>query len=220
VQLSLKWAANAQAGADMSTENSAKEINPFVKTLLEMGPVVLFFIAYVRLKERVFNINGTDYDGFIIVTAAFVVLLLITNGILWMLTGKLSKMQIATLVLVVVFGGMTVWLNDDRFIKMKPTMIYLLFAGILGFGLLRGVSYLKSLMEEMMPLQDEGWMILTKRVTLFFFGLAVLNELVWRTTSTETWVYFKTFGLTFALFGFFMTQAKVFQTYAVEEDKD
>jgi intracellular septation protein len=202
----------------MSTDSSKKEINPFVKTMLEMGPILLFFVAYIRLKDRVFNINGTDYDGFIIVTAAFVILLIITNGILWMLTGKLSKMQIATLVLVVVFGGMTVWLNDDRFIKMKPTMIYLLFGGILGFGLLRGVSYLKYVMEEMMQLQDEGWMILTKRVTLFFVGLAILNELVWRSTSTETWVYFKTFGLTFALFGFFMTQTKLFQTFGIEDD--
>ena len=202
----------------MSTDNSKKEINPFVKTLLEMGPILLFFVAYIRLKDQVFNIGGTDYDGFIIVTAAFVILLIITNGILWMLTGKLSKMQIATLVLVVVFGGMTVWLNDDRFIKMKPTMIYLLFGGILGFGLLRGVSYLKYVMEEMMQLQDEGWMILTKRVTLFFVALAILNELVWRSTSTETWVYFKTFGLTFALFGFFMTQTKLFQTFGIEDD--
>ena len=202
----------------MSTDNSKKEINPFVKTLLEMGPILLFFVAYIRLKDRVFNIGGTDYDGFIIVTAAFVILLIITNAVLWMLTGKLSKMQIATLVLVVVFGGMTVWLNDDRFIKMKPTMIYLLFGGILGFGLLRGVSYLKYVMEEMMQLQDEGWMILTKRVTLFFVVLAILNELVWRSTSTETWVYFKTFGLTFALFGFFMTQTKLFQTLGIEDD--
>ncbi len=202
----------------MSTDNSKKEINPFVKTLLEMGPILLFFVAYIRLKDQVFNIGGTDYDGFIIVTAAFVILLIITNGILWMLTGKLSKVQIATLVLVVVFGGMTVWLNDDRFIKMKPTMIYLLFGGILGFGLLRGVSYLKYVMEEMMQLQDEGWMILTKRVTLFFVALAILNELVWRSTSTETWVYFKTFGLTFALFGFFMTQTKLLQTFGIEDD--
>jgi intracellular septation protein len=187
-----------------------KEINPFVKMLLEMGPIVLFFIAYIRLKDQVFNIGGTDYDGFILVTAAFVVLLIITNGILWMLTGKLSKMQIATLVLVVIFGGMTVWLNDDRFIKMKPTMIYLLFGGILSFGLLRGSSYLKYVMEEMMPLQDEGWMLLTKRVTIFFFALAILNELVWRTTTTETWVYFKTFGLTLALF----------QTYGIEDEND
>jgi intracellular septation protein len=219
VPLSWKWAAKPKAGTDMSTEKSKSEINPFVKTLLEMGPIVLFFIAYIRLKDRVFNLGGMNYDGFIIVTAAFVFLLIITNTILWMLTGKLSKMQIATLVLVVVFGGMTVWLNDDRFIKMKPTMIYLLFGGVLGFGLLRGTSYLKYVMEEMMQLQDEGWMILTKRVTLFFFGLAILNELVWRNTTTETWVYFKTFGLTFALFGFFMTQSRLFQTFGIEEDK-
>lgn len=204
----------------MAKDTTTKEINPFVKTFLEMGPILVFFVAYLRLKDRVFNIGGTDYDGFIVVTAAFVVLLIITNAILWMLTGKLSKMQIATLVLVVVFGGMTVWLNDDRFIKMKPTMIYLLFGGVLSFGLLRGTSYLKYVMEEMMPLQDDGWMLLTKRVTIFFFALAILNELVWRTTTTETWVYFKTFGLTVALFGFFMTQGKLLQTYGLDDQKN
>lgn len=204
----------------MPKNMAKKEINPIVKMLLEMGPVLIFFIAYTRLKDRIFNIGGTEYEGFIVVTGAFVVLLILSTGLLWWLTGNLSKMQIATLVLVVVFGGMTVWLNDDRFIKMKPTMIYLLFGGILGFGLLRGSSYLKYVMEEMMPLQDEGWMILTKRVMLFFFGLALANELVWRNTTTETWVYFKTFGLTLALFGFFMTQSKLFQTHGIVDDKD
>jgi intracellular septation protein len=144
--------------------------------------------------------------------------LIATTGLLWFLTGKLSRMQIATLVMVVLFGGMTVWLNDDRFIKMKPTMIYLLFGGTLGFGLLRGSSYLQYVMEGMMPLQDAGWMILTKRLMIFFFVLAILNELIWRTSSTETWVYFKTFGLTLAMFGFFITQSKLLQTYSTDED--
>ena len=202
----------------MSTETSGKEINPFVKLLLEMGPIVLFFIAYMRMKENVYTISGTEYDGFILVTAGFVLLLIATTGLLWFLTGKLSRMQIATLVMVVLFGGMTVWLNDDRFIKMKPTMIYLLFGGTLGFGLLRGSSYLQYVMEGMMPLQDAGWMILTRRLMIFFFGLAILNELIWRTSSTETWVYFKTFGLTLAMFGFFMTQSKLLQTYSTDED--
>ena len=202
----------------MSTETSGKEINPFVKLLLEMGPIVLFFVAYMRMKENVYTISGTKYDGFILVTAGFVLLLIATTGLLWFLTGKLSRMQIATLVMVVLFGGMTVWLNDDRFIKMKPTMIYLLFGGTLGFGLLRGSSYLQYVMEGMMPLQDAGWMILTKRLMIFFFGLAILNELIWRTSSTETWVYFKTFGLTLAMFGFFMTQSKLLQTYSTDED--
>ena len=202
----------------MSTETSGKEINPFVKLLLEMGPIVLFFVAYMRMKENVYTISGTEYDGFILVTAGFVLLLIATTGLLWFLTGKLSRMQITTLVMVVLFGGMTVWLNDDRFIKMKPTMIYLLFGGTLGFGLLRGSSYLQYVMDGMMPLQDAGWMILTKRLMIFFFGLAILNELIWRTSSTETWVYFKTFGLTLAMFGFFMTQSKLLQTYSTDED--
>ena len=83
---------------------------------------------------------------------------------------------------------------------------------------MRGQSYLKYVMEEMLPLKHEGWMILTRRLTMFFFGLAVLNEAIWRTQSTDTWVYFKTFGLTAAIFVFFMTQGKVFQDYADETE--
>jgi intracellular septation protein len=180
---------------------------------------VAFFIGFSRLKDQVFTFGGTEYAGFIVVTAAFIPLMLVSTGILWALTGKLSKMQIVTLVLIVIFGGLTVWLNDERFFKVKPTMIYALFAGILGFGLMRGQSYLRSVMEEALPLQAEGWMILTKRLTLFFVALAVSNEVVWRSFSTEAWVNFKTFGLTAALFLFFMTQAKLFTKYAVEEPK-
>ena len=198
---------------------AGKTINPMLKSALEFGPIILFFIGYLRLRDQVFTIGGTDYDGFIIVTAAFVPLLALTTFILWRLTGHLSKMQLATVVLVAVFGGLSVWLNDDRFFKMKPTMIYVLFGSILGFGLLRGKSYLKFVMEEALPLQDEGWMILTRRLTAFFIGLAVLNEVIWRTQSTDTWVYFKTFGLTAAVFVFFMTQAGVFTKYGIEEDE-
>jgi intracellular septation protein len=153
-----------------------------------------------------------------VVTAAFIPLLILSTGVLWWLTGKLSKMQIATLVLVTVFGGLSVWLNDDRFFKMKPTMIYAIFAGILGFGLLRGRSYLKYVMEEMMPLDDEGWMKLTKRLAIFFAALGILNELIWRTQTTEIWVYFKTFGLSAAIFGFFMTQGSLFSQHALEDE--
>ena len=198
---------------------AGKTINPMLKSALEFGPIILFFIGYLRLRDQVFTIGGTDYDGFIIVTAAFVPLLALTTFILWRLTGHLSKMQLATVVLVAVFGGLSVWLNDDRFFKMKPTMIYVLFGGILGVGLLQGKSYLKFVMEEALPLQDEGWMILTRRLTAFFIGLAVLNEVIWRTQSTDTWVYFKTFGLTAGVFVFFMTQAGVFTKYGIEEDE-
>ncbi len=200
------------------TKTVTKQINPLLEMALELGPILAFFVAYVALKEKHFTIAGTDYAGFILVTAGFVPLLLICTGILWKLTGHLSKMQAMTAVLVVVFGGLTVWLNDPRFIKMKPTLLYLLFGGALGVGLLRGKSYLREMMDGMMPLEEEGWMILTKRLMLFFFGLAVANELVWRLLSESTWVYFKTFGLTAAIFVFLMTQGGLLEKYGIEDD--
>ena len=189
----------------------------WVKPLLEFGPMVAFFFAYMRMKETVYTIGSNDYQGFILVTALFVPLLLVCTGILWKLTGKISPMQIMTVILVTAFGGMTVWLNDDRFIKMKPTLIYLIFGGLLSIGLLRGQSYLRVVMQEALPMQDVGWMILTRRVTAFFFGLAVLNEVIWRGFSTEIWVYFKTFGLTAALFAFFMMQGRLLAKYAPQK---
>ena len=197
---------------------AGKQINPFVKSALEFGPVLLFFVAYLRMKDNTYTIGGTEYEGFIVVTALFIPLLIASTGALWALTGKLSRMQVATVIMVVLFGGLSVWLNDDRFFKMKPTMIYLLFGGLLGFGLLRGQSYLKYVMEEMMPLQHEGWMILTRRLMYCFLLLALANEVVWRSFSTDTWVYFKTFGLTAVVMVFFMSQGKLFETYSTDKE--
>ncbi|WP_128254472.1 inner membrane-spanning protein YciB [Falsirhodobacter deserti] len=194
-----------------------RKINPLLKMVLEVGPVVLFFAGYLALKDSTYTIGGTDYSGFIVVTGAFIPLLVITTLILWRLTGHLSKMQVATVVLAVVFGGLSVWLNDERFFKIKPTLIYLLFGTILGVGLLRGQSYLRLVLEEAIPLREEGWMILTRRICAFFFALALANEVVWRMFSTEVWVSFKTFGLTAALFLFFMGQGKLLQTYGIEK---
>ncbi|KAJ54203.1 Intracellular septation protein A [Actibacterium mucosum KCTC 23349] len=197
-----------------------KKVNPVVKLALEFGPIVAFFVGYMMLRDRSFAIGGTEYDGFILVTAGFIPLILASTAALWALTGKVSRMQIVTAVLVVVFGGLTVWLNDDRFIKMKPTIIYVIFGGVLGLGLLRGQSYLQYVMEGVMPLTDEGFMILTRRLAMFFGGLAVANEFVWRTMSTDAWVNFKTFGLTLAIFAFFMTQGKLFDAYANKESDE
>ncbi|NDV01947.1 inner membrane-spanning protein YciB [Pseudoroseicyclus tamaricis] len=199
--------------------DTPRHVPAWLKIGLDFGPILLFFLAYGRMKDRVFEIGGTEYQGFIVVTALFVPLLLLCTGILWWLTGKLSKMQVVTAVLVVVFGSLSVWFNDERFFKMKPTIIYVIFGAALAIGLARGKSYLEGLMGEAMPLKREGWLLLTKRIMWFFFGLAVANELVWRLFSTEVWVSFKTFGLTAALFLFFMTQGKLLEEYGVEEEK-
>lgn len=199
---------------------AGKKINPFLKLGLELGPIVVFFAGYVKLKEQTFTIAGADYNGFIVMTALFIPLMLITTGLLWALTGKLSKMQLATVVLVVVFGSLSVWLKDERFFKMKPTMIYLLFGGVLGFGLLRGKSYLRVVMDEALPMQPAGWMVLTRRMAAFFFGLAIANEVIWRNFSTDAWVNFKTFGLPAALFLFFITQGRLLARYGIDKDDD
>ena len=197
---------------------ASTKLNPMVKLGLELGPIVLFFAGFRFFKDKTFHILGTDYSGFIVMTAVFVLLIIATTAILWKLTGTLSKMQLMTLILVIVMGGLSVWLKDERFIKMKPTLLYLAFGITLGIGLLRGESYLKLVMQEALPLHATGWMILTRRLTAFFFGLAIANEVVWRTLSTDAWVNFKTFGLTAALFLFFFSQSSVLSRYAIEPD--
>lgn len=194
-----------------------RKINPGMKTALELGPVVAFFVAYLWLKNDTFSLGGVAYDGFVVVTAGFIPVFLASMALIWKLTGKLSKMQIVTAVLIVVFGGLSVWFNDPRFFKMKPTMIYLLFGGLLGMGLLRGQSWLAFVMESVMPLTHQGWMILTRRLMVFFFGLAALNEVIWRTMTEEQWVYFKTFGLTAAIFLFFLFQGGLFKAHGTAE---
>ena len=194
-----------------------KKVQPWIKTTLEMGPVVLFFIVYSKIKDREFVVFGETYEGFILATALFIPLILFATAVLYFLTGRLSKMQIFTAILVVVFGGLGIWFNDERFFKMKPTMIYLLFGGILGYGLLKGQSYLRVVMDGALPMDHDGWMILTKRFMSFFFGLAIANEVIWRTLSTDLWVNFKTFGLPIAMFAFIITQAKTISKHSPDE---
>mgnify|MGYP000994545888 FL=1 len=195
----------------------AGKINAKLKLALEFGPVLLFFVGFKFFKDKTYHIGNTDYSGFVVMTAIFVVLIAASTALLWKLTGKLSKMQLMTLILVVVMGGATVWFNDSHFIKMKPTLLYLFFAGILGFGLMRGKSYLALVMEEAIPMQHEGWMILTRRLALFFVALAVANEAIWRTMSDSAWVNFKTFGLPLAMFAFFMMQARVLEQHGTDD---
>jgi intracellular septation protein len=196
------------------------KIHPLLKMALELGPIIIFFIGYGKIKDQVFVISGREYEGFIVATALFIPLILTTTAILWALTGKLSKMQLMTALLVVIFGGLGIWFNDERFFKMKPTILYLAFSIILFVGLLRGKSFLAVIMAEVMPLKQEGWMILTRRLALFFFILAVSNELVWRLMSTDSWVSFKTFVLPLVLFAFFISQSSMLSRYSIDKPDD
>lgn len=197
-----------------------KTYDPRVKAALEYGPLLLFLLSYWYVKDRSFVIAGQTYSGFIVVTAAFVLVFVLSILALWRLTGRLSPMQVVTLVVVLFMGGLSVWFNDEHFFKMKPTLIYAFFAGALGVGLLQGKSYLRLVMEDTLPLQPEGWMILTRRIAVFFVLLAVTNEVVWRNFSTESWVWFKAVGLTLAMFLFLLTQARILTRYGIETPEE
>ena len=186
-----------------------------LKLALEYGPLVLFMLGYWFLKDKSLTLGGTTYSGFIVSTAVFVVIFVASIAGLWKLTGRIAPMQIITLVVVLFMGGLTVWFNDPRFIKMKPTIIYIFFAAALGVGLLQGKSYLRLVMEDAIPMQEAGWMILTRRMAVFFSALAVLNELVWRNFSDGTWITFKAVGLTLAMFAFLLTQARLLERYGL-----
>lgn len=190
-----------------------KSINPILKQVLELGPPLIFFVIYLRIRDNVYAWAGTEYSGFIVATLVFVPIMLIAMGILWRLTGKLSRMQVFTAFMVIFFGGLTAYFNDERFFKMKTTIVYLFFAVILSIGLLRGRSYLAYVMAEMIPMKDEGWMVLTRRLTAFFLVLAAANELVWRTMSTDTWVKIETFGFPIMMFVFLWSQIVALEKY-------
>lgn len=194
-----------------------RAINPLLRQALELGPTILFFLAYTRLKDRTFELGGTSYSGFVVATLLFVPVLLLAMGALWWLTGRLSRLQVFTAVMVVVFGGLTAWFNDERFFKMKTSIVYGALALILGLGLLRGRSVLEWAMNEAMPMRREGWMILTRRLALVFAGLALLNEVVWRTQPTEVWVPVETFGFPVLLFAFLMVQVAALRPHLLDE---
>ena len=194
-----------------------KKINPITKQVLELGPTFAFFLLYMRIKEQTYNFAGVDYSGFIVATIIFIPILLGAMGVLWALTGKLSRMQIFTAFMVIFFGGLTAYFNDERFFKMKTSIVYGFIASILLIGLLRGQSYLQLVMEEFLPMEREGWMILTRRLTMMFGALAVANEIIWRTQSTDLWVKLETFAFPVALFVFLWVQIVGLQRYLIEE---
>lgn len=197
-----------------------RKINPVVKQVLELGPTLVFFLVYLWIKDESFQFRGTSYSGFIVAALILVPLLLASIAALWWLTGTLSRMQIFVAVMVMFFGGLTAWFNDESFFKMKTTIVYGSFALLLGAGLLRGKSLLQWIMAESLPMQPEGWMILTRRLAVMFAALAIANEVIWRTQSTDLWVKLETFAMPIALFAFLMLQFSMLNRYIIEEPDD
>jgi intracellular septation protein len=180
-----------------------KQLNPILKLVLDIGPLVLFFAA--NSKFGIFAATGT-----------FMVAALAALAVGYVMTRRIEVMTLVTAAIVIVFGTLTLVLHDDTFIKLKPTIIYLLFGGTLLGGLWLGKSLLGVLFDQMFHLTDEGWRKLTWRWTFFFFALAVLNEIVWRTQTTDFWVSFKLFGVVPLTFLFGALQVPLINKYSVE----
>ena len=186
----------------------------WLTALLEYGPVIGFILSYLIFRNATVVVAGTEYTGLVLVTAGFIPVVVIAIGFLWLIAGKLSRIQIATAVMVVVFGGLSVWLNDPRLFKMKPTAIYLALAVFLLIGLLRRQFWVQYILQDMLPMKDEGWMILTRRMLVLFLMSAAANELVWRTQSDGVWVIFETIVMPILVIGFFIAQIGVFVEFA------
>ena len=195
-----------------------KEENSFLKSVLEFVPLIAFFVSYYYYpNSRQLVGEELSVEKIIFATKVFVPALVVTSALSYLILKTISKMAIITAVVVIIFGFLTVWFRNPVFIKMKPTIIYLSFSLILTMGLLRKKSFLQSLMGSALNMDDQGWLILTKRVTMFFLVLAALNEIVWRYFGQDQWVNFKTFGLPVITLIFFAFQYKLFQKYVVAE---
>lgn len=174
-----------------------KEINPLLKLALELGPLMVFFFANTRgewLAQKFPPLAALGGPIFI-ATGLFMAATAIALAASWLLTRTLPMMPLVSGVVVFVFGGLTLWLNDDLFIKMKPTIVNTLFAAVLLGGLLFGKALLGYVFDSAFRLTAEGWRKLTFRWGIFFLFLAVANEVVWRNFSTDFWVAFKVWGI-------------------------
>ena len=185
------------------TTNTKLHLHPLLNLTFNLGPLVLFFFAYSRF-------------GIFVATATFMVAVLAALAASFVLTRQLPIIPVVTAVVVLVFGGLTLALHNDLFIKIKPTILYVLFGSALLGGLLFGKSFLGVLFDSMFQLTEEGWRKLTLRWAIFFFALAALNEMVWRNTSTDIWVNFKVFGIMPLILLFGALQYPLLKKYAAE----
>ena len=179
------------------------QLNPILKLALDLGPLALFFFANSRY-------------GIFTATATFMVAVIAALAVSFAMTRHLPIMPVVTAIIVLVFGGLTLILHNDTFIKVKPTIIYALFGGVLLGGLYFNKPLLGVVFDSLFHLTEEGWRKLTIRWAIFFLALAVLNEIIWRNTSTNVWVDFKVFGVMPLTFLFGALQVPLLKKYAAE----
>jgi intracellular septation protein len=177
--------------------------HPLFKLATELGPLIVFFVANAK-----FNL--------FVATGAFMVAVIAAMIASYAVTRHVPMMAIVTAVVVIVFGTLTLVLHDETFIKVKPTIVYTLFAAILGGGLLFGRSFIAIMFDQMFNLTPQGWRVLTLRWSLWFVAMAVLNEIIWRTQSTDVWVTFKAFGMVPLTMVFAVTQMPLIKRHHLE----
>ena len=174
------------------------------KLLIDIGPLAVFFVFYTRSDLK------TAILPFMIATIIAVLFS-------YILEKKIPIMPTVGAVIILIFGGLTIYFDNETFFKMKPTIINLLFAGILYGGIILNKSLLRYLLGAALKLQDRGWDILTKRWIGFFIALAILNEIIWRTQTTDIWVNFNVFGILPITFIFTLTQFSTIKKYQIED---
>ena len=177
--------------------------NSLIKSLTEITPLILFFIANAKY-------------GIIVATKIFVITTLIALIASYLYLKKISTPLLITSFLVLIFGGLTIFFKDPTFIKLKPTIVYLLFSSFLFLGLKLKKNFLKIYLSSLIKLNNLGWDILTKRWSLFFFTMAILNEIIWRNFSTDFWVSFKVFGFLPLTIIFMMLQNGLMKKYSIK----
>ena len=189
------------------TETTAaprRHLHPLLKLVLELGPLALFFAAYSRLG--IFAATGVLMAGVVV-----------TLAVSYAMLRRIPIMPLVTAVIVVIFGSLTILFHDETLIKIKPTALYILFAAALFAGIALKKPMLKILFDGALHVTEEGWRRLTWRWALFFVALAVLNEIVWRTQTTDLWVKFKTFGFMPLTLLFALAQAPLIMRYEAKE---
>nr|WP_319384708.1 septation protein A [uncultured Roseibium sp.] len=200
-----------------------KELSPLLKLALELGPLGVFFLFNSRGAQiaEAFPALQVIGEPIFLATAAFMVAITISLTVSLWLTRRLPIMPLVSGVVVLVFGALTLWLHDELFIKLKPTIVNCLFGSVLLGGLFFGKALLGYVFDSAFKLTDEGWRKLTFRWGIFFFVLAAINEIVWRSFSTDFWVSFKVFGIMPITLVFTLTQLPLIQKHAItDETKD